>query len=74
MTCCDNYGNCRQGRDCPVRATKMHETSIAIWVVKFLAIIGLYAVICVFIGYAYALIPLTVERTCTPDLIDRMLK
>ena len=22
MTCCDDYGNCRQGRDCPIRASK----------------------------------------------------
>jgi hypothetical protein len=21
MSCCDDYGNCRQGRDCPVRST-----------------------------------------------------
>ena len=21
MNCCDEYGNCRQGRDCPVRIT-----------------------------------------------------
>ena len=21
MNCCDEYGNCRQGRDCPVRTT-----------------------------------------------------
>lgn len=22
MNCCDEFGNCRQGRDCPVRAVK----------------------------------------------------
>ena len=22
MNCCDEFGNCRQGRDCPVRAAK----------------------------------------------------
>ena len=22
MNCCDEYGNCRQGRDCPVRRAK----------------------------------------------------
>lgn len=22
MNCCDDYGNCRQGRDCPVRTTR----------------------------------------------------
>jgi hypothetical protein len=71
MNCCDDYGQCNQGRDCPVRAKK--ELVFA-WVVKFLAIIGLYAVICVFIGYAYASIPLVKERTCTPYLIDRIFK
>lgn len=23
MTCCDDYGDCRQGRDCPVRQVKL---------------------------------------------------
>jgi hypothetical protein len=23
MNCCDTYGDCRQGRDCPVRATRL---------------------------------------------------
>ena len=22
MNCCDDYGNCRQGRDCPVRKSR----------------------------------------------------
>ena len=22
MNCCDDYGNCNQGRDCPVRASR----------------------------------------------------
>jgi len=22
MNCCDDYGNCRQGRDCPIRVAK----------------------------------------------------
>lgn len=32
MNCCDSYGNCNQGRDCPVRCTR-HETPkpIAAW-------------------------------------------
>ena len=25
MNCCDEYGNCRQGRDCPVRQKKECE-------------------------------------------------
>jgi len=23
MSCCDEFGNCRQGRDCPVRVAKV---------------------------------------------------
>jgi hypothetical protein len=23
MNCCDEYGDCRQGRDCPVRTTRV---------------------------------------------------
>lgn len=23
--CCDEYGNCRQGRDCPVRVERMRQ-------------------------------------------------
>ncbi len=23
MNCCDAYGNCRQGRDCPIRVAKV---------------------------------------------------
>jgi len=25
MNCCDEYGNCRQGRDCPVRIARASE-------------------------------------------------
>jgi hypothetical protein len=25
MNCCDEYGNCRQGRDCPVRIAHASE-------------------------------------------------
>jgi len=24
MNCCDEYGNCRQGRDCPIRKNREH--------------------------------------------------
>lgn len=23
MNCCDDYGNCRQGRDCPIRVARV---------------------------------------------------
>ena len=25
MNCCDEYGNCRQGRDCPVRIERVRQ-------------------------------------------------
>lgn len=25
MNCCDEYGNCNQGRDCPVRVAKVKQ-------------------------------------------------
>jgi hypothetical protein len=25
MNCCDDYGNCNQGRDCPVRVAKVKQ-------------------------------------------------
>ena len=25
MNCCDDYGDCRQGRDCPVRVAKVKQ-------------------------------------------------
>lgn len=28
MNCCDEYGNCRQGRDCPVRIARSQHPSI----------------------------------------------
>ena len=29
MNCCNDYGNCDQGRDCPVRKQRMKETNYA---------------------------------------------
>lgn len=28
MNCCDEYGDCRQGRDCPVRKTASEQRAI----------------------------------------------
>jgi hypothetical protein len=25
MNCCDEYGNCNQGRDCPIRKERVHQ-------------------------------------------------
>jgi len=69
MTCCD--GNCNQGRDCVARIKK---ESVTAYVVKFFAIIGVYAAIMMTLCYLWATAPLVKERTCTPDLIDRIFK
>ena len=29
MNCCDDYGNCNQGRDCPVRKQRIKEINDA---------------------------------------------
>ena len=29
MNCCDEYGNCNQGRDCPVRVAKYKPVMLA---------------------------------------------
>jgi hypothetical protein len=73
MNCCDEYGQCRQGRDCPIRAYQ-EETGVVTYIVKFLAIIGFYTFLMIVLGYLYASAPLVKERTCTPDLIDRIFK
>ena len=37
MNCCDEYGNCKQGRDCPVRkgepvARKVQDKPLVSWI------------------------------------------
>jgi hypothetical protein len=29
MNCCDDFGNCNQGRDCPIRVTKARPVMLA---------------------------------------------
>jgi hypothetical protein len=29
MNCCDDYGNCRQGRDCPVRIARASQPLVS---------------------------------------------
>jgi len=71
MNCCDDWGQCTQGKDCPIRAK---EESVFSYIVKFFAIIGFYTFLMIVLGYLYASAPLVKERTCTPDLIDRIFK
>lgn len=28
MNCCDEYGNCNQGRDCPIRKNRAHDNPL----------------------------------------------
>ena len=29
MNCCDDYGNCNQGRDCPIRKKREHDCKLS---------------------------------------------
>jgi hypothetical protein len=49
MNCCDDYGNCRQGRDCPIRKSRVKREirglAAAAGVVVMLFICGLWSLI-----------------------------
>jgi hypothetical protein len=72
MNCCDDYGNCRQGRDCPARATP--SLAVYSFAIRCLTALGAFTVLMFLLGYAYASVPLTLERTCTPSFIDKIIK
>jgi hypothetical protein len=46
MNCCDEYGNCRQGRDCPIRKSRVKREirglAAAAGVLAMLFICGLW--------------------------------
>lgn len=44
------------------------------YVWQILAVLGMYAAAMFAMGYLYASYPLVRELTCTPELIDRILK
>ena len=61
MNCCDEYGNCRQGRDCPVRIARSLQPSTSKRLLRrffyglFIAILGvLWLALLVACTYAYA--------------------
>ena len=75
MNCCDDYGNCRQGRDCPIRTAKATPTlAVYTLAIRFLTALGAFTVLMFLLGYAYASTPLVLPKTCTPSFIDRILK
>jgi len=60
MNCCDDYGNCRQGRDCPVRIARSLQPSTSKRLFRrffyglFIAILGvLWLALLVVYTYAY---------------------
>jgi hypothetical protein len=61
MNCCDEYGNCRQGRDCPVRIARASQPFFSKRLLRrffyglFIAILGvLWLALLVACTYAYA--------------------
>jgi hypothetical protein len=61
MNCCDEYGNCTQGRDCPVRIARALQPSTSKRLLRrffyglFIAILGvLWLALLVACTYAYA--------------------
>ena len=60
MNCCDEYGNCRQGRDCPVRKELMLKKrslllDVMEGVVTLATIIGIITAGCMLLGYVWYL-------------------
>ena len=53
MNCCDEYGNCRQGRDCPVRTTVATDVKAAM---KFTAILLCVGAISAVIAFGLGLL------------------
>jgi hypothetical protein len=72
MNCCDDYGNCRQGRDCPART--IPTLAVYAFAIRCFTALGAFTVLMFLLGYAYASVPLTLERTCTPSFIDKIIK
>ena len=42
--------------------------------IRGLSALGMFAVVMFLLGYTYAQIPLVLQKTCTPSIIDRILK
>lgn len=43
-------------------------------VIRGLTFLGMFAALMFLLGYTYASIPLVTQKTCTPSIIDRILK
>lgn len=58
MNCCDSYGNCTQGRDCPVRIERALKKSNLFWDVvelltAFAVSVCMVASLCFMFGYIW---------------------
>jgi len=58
MNCCDDYGNCRQGRDCPVRKEQALRDVNLFWdvmegLVSLSVLVGIIASMCFMFGYIW---------------------
>ena len=42
--------------------------------IRGLSALGMFAALMFCLGYAYAKIPLVLQKTCTPSIIDRIFK
>jgi hypothetical protein len=64
MNCCDEYGNCRQGRDCPVRVQPFKQSSMRLgyWILMSVAGVLWLALL---IYYVYKRVPdLSIISAC----------
>jgi hypothetical protein len=57
MNCCDSFGNCTQGRDCPVRKARELDRSL-FWdvlenVLTLATIVGIVVSLCFMFGYIW---------------------
>ena len=57
MNCCDDYGNCTQGRDCPVRKARELDRDL-FWdvmegLVTLAVVVGVIASLCFTFGYIW---------------------
>ena len=57
MNCCDEYGNCTQGRDCPIRKARALDRNL-FWevmegLVTLATVVGIIAGMCFMFGYIW---------------------
>ena len=61
MNCCDSYGNCTQGRDCPVRNERIAQAmkdrdlfwDVMEGLVTLGAVVGIITSMCFMFGYIW---------------------